>query len=618
MKTLPYRTLSLAVASCLMTACATTQAPQSATTSHDHHAKEVLAKAVKSQLRSSFSYETNAYVSNDIRRHALKDVTDSTPADDCEAVHDHAYVRLLRTAETDNLPISDDKYQAHRTKIKDDFLACRDEQEQASAYQPFDFENFYEQSGQLTPDEQEQAFIHAVSTHLDTQTSEPSARPATPLDAKKAELLHEYLITPSGVRVVGSYQPLQGKFTALPMLDYTAKNLHMSINQPLYIDLKAGGIYLWADNFALLNSELLDAKLGDSWQGKWLYIPVNDGSLPESFTRDLVKAYLNAKKESFMALPQDGFVMAGADELRQLPFITNNLPADKLTLIQNTPTIIKNNVKGSAKAYSDYVFADTLYQEMTAKYPTLTQQMPDFYEREIIDGESVIHVINADSDTAQTEIEAETDAAGESRDDFVVNSELLMRGLFLYLQRQIESYYGELHSTDDTPQEDRPVSKYAPATHYGVSHGKIAWVHQRHYLSDDTVGARYMDKAGVTGSEPLFVDVFTQIFQNAKHINEFARLPSASQTPNANNSVNLFAYQDALRARFKETGEKPPFMEHYSRYALGSASDDDYGYDDYDYEDYSDELYEDYFDEDYLDEDYLDEDMDNNGKPSDK
>lgn len=575
-KPLTRHVLGLTVASCLLSACATTSSIGH--NANNQAAKDVLEQATKSQLRSSFSYETTAYVSNDIRRQALADISGQEMSANatCEDVHDEAYVNLLKTAQAEGLSVRDEKYQTERDQLKTDFLTCREDRDKALSYQPFDFEAFYERSQGLSPEEQEVAFVRDMEAHFESQSNKPPLVNITPLDVKKEQLIHEYLIRPSNVSVIGSYSALQGKLTALPSFDYTAKNLKLAINQPIYIDLKAGGIYLWADNFALLNSELLDVRLGDSWQGKWLYIPINDGSLPRDFTKDLIQSYLKAKKESFMALPEDGFAMVGAESVMTLPFIGQNLPSDKLTLIQNTPTIIKNNSDKKSQEYSRYVFADTLYQEMTSKYPTLTLQMPDFFEREIVDGESVIHVVNADSETGMPD---ELDKTQNS--EIKMNSELLMRGLFLYLQRYIGNYYGEL-STDGQQENKQSTSnettKYTPITHYGIQQGKIAWVHHRYYPGGDEVtgkGVAYMDKVGITGHEPTLVDVFTQIFQNAKHMGEFNRLPSAEQTPNAQNSINLFAYQEALITRFKETNEKPPIIGNMLLAPLGLGVYDD-------------------------------------------
>lgn len=568
--------LSLTVASLLLSACATTS-PLTATTAKTDSAKDSLRQAVKTQLRSPFNYETNIHVSTAIRREALANATPeqltAVPlSEKCENAHDIAYVALLKKVKADQASVGDVRYDDERERIKSEFLACREERDKQLSYQPFDFDNFYGQTKDLDDKEQDKAFVSAIESHLASQTLPEIDTSHTALDAKKAELLEQYLIRPSSISVVGSYQPLQGKFTALPMLDYTAKNLKMMVNQPIYIDLKAGNIYLWADNFGLLNSELLDAKLGDKWHNKWLYVPINDGSLPPEFAQDLIKAYINAKKESFLALPDDGFTHVNATSVSNLPFISQNLPSDKLALVKNTPTIIKNTVNEEARAYSDYVFADTLFQEMSTKYPVLTLQMPDFYEREIIDGESVIHVVNAETTSTTDESEPK---------ELKWNSELLMRLLFAYLQRDINIYYSELQLGDNktTLQQN---SKYAPTTHYGIHGGKISWVHQRYYMSENKTPLP-VGKSNMSESEPVLVDVFTQIFQNSKHMGEFNRLPTAHQAPTAQNSVNLFTYQDELRERFKKTGERPLVLQYYFDYLGRSAEAGEY-YDDEEYE----------------------------------
>lgn len=549
--------LSLTVASLLLSACATTS-PLVVNTAKTDNAKDTFGQAVNAQLRSSFSYETQVHVSTAIRREALANATPEqltavALSEKCENAHDIAYVALLKKVKADKASVGDVRYDDERERIKSEFLACREARDEQLSYQPFDFKNFYEQTKDLDDKEQDKTFVSAIESHLASQTLPEIDTSHTALDVKKSELLEHYLIRPSSISVVGSYQPLQGKFTALPMFDYTAKNLKMMINQPIYIDLNAGNIYLWADNFGLLNSELLDAKLGDQWHNKWLYVPINDGSLPPEFAQDLIKAYINAKKESFLALPNDGFTQVPANSVSNLPFITQNLPSDKLALINNTPTIIKNTVNEEARAYSDYVFADTLFQEMSAKYPILTLQMPDFYEREIIDGESVIHVVNVE--TADTTDKSEPE-------ELTWNSELLMRLLFAYLQRDINIYYSELQSGNKP--DPKQNGKYAPTTHYGIHGGKISWIHQRHYMSDNKTPLP-VGKSHMSESEPVLVDVFTQIFQNSKHMGEFNRLPTAHQAPTAQNSVNLFTYQAKLRERFK-TGERPPLLEQYFNY----------------------------------------------------
>lgn len=572
MKSFAYHSLSLTIASCLLTACATTSQVTPSNSAQDN-AKEMLGQAVKSQLRSSFSYETSVHVSNDIRRQNLANATpeqlSAKPlSEQCESAHDTAYVAFLKKVEAENSAVADEKYDQARAQMKSDFLACRAEREKKQGYQPFDFDAFYEQIKTVSSPEQEQMFAKAVEQHIANQPAQEHIDTKhTALDVKKAELMHEYLIRPSSIRMTGSYQPLQGKITALPALDYTAKNLKIAVNQPIYVDLKTGGIYLWADNFALLNSQLLDVKLGDDWHNKWLYLPINDGSLPNEFTQDLIKAYIKAKQESFMALPKDGFTNVNADSITTLPFISANLPDDKINLIQNTPIIVKNNVDEKSREYSNYVFADTLFQEMASKYPVLTLQLPDFYEREIIDGESVIHVVNADSNTG-----APSEDGLEEKIP-TINSELLMRALFLYLQRQVDDYYMKLNSQEtESAQSSHSDNPYTPATHYGITHGKLSWVHQRYYVGNKP-NEPLLEKAGVLQSEPVLVDIFTQIFQNSKQMGEFNRLPTAHQTPTPENSINLFTYQDALRARFKETGEYPPIIEQYLRYSsLGGES----------------------------------------------
>lgn len=270
-------------------------------------AKSALSQAIQSQLRSSFDYQTTVYASNHIRRDALANATPEqlSAADDmmrvCENEHEEAYVALLKSEPSDDL---DDQKQA----IKERYLSCVSDQYGVDAYESFDFEEFYQQSKDLTPEEMRTVLTTAISAHAESQklklqevNSAEHDGNHTALDVKKAKLLNEYLIKPTKATMVGRYQPLSGIMTALPSVEYHSKNLNMAMNQPVYVDLKAGIIYLWADNFALANSNLADKNLGDKWHNKWLAIPLNDGSLPEGFAKEFIRAYLNAKKRASKA-----------------------------------------------------------------------------------------------------------------------------------------------------------------------------------------------------------------------------------------------------------------------------------------------------------------------------
>lgn len=561
--------LSVAVA-LVMTGCATVSPAFKNTTNPmptetAGTSKETLSKALTSQLRSSFSYRTDVYVSNQIRRDALDKATDEqlSALDDatqaCEHAHDTAYVALLKVAKADDLLIDDKKYKEQTDKIKNDFLACQIERRKT---QEFDVDDLYQEFDGEDDEVLAQKLDEKLTDWLSSNQSDNGNY--TALDAKKAKLLDAYLLKPSQISVVGRYEPLKGFASALPMFDYSSKNLTLSINQPIYVDLKAGGIYLWADNFALANSQTLDKQLGDKWKDKWLFVPFNDGSLPDDFAKNFIKAYVDAKKESFIVQPESSFVAVSPKDLHALPFWTTNLPKHQQDIINNTPTIIQNALTASELAYKNYVFADRLYNSLSDAYPELTAPEPTFDEREIVDGESVIHVVSADA------------SADEEEQTLQINSRFMMTAFLAYLQNNVEAYYanlsaeqGETSETSETNEADEP-SPYTPSTYYGIKNGKISWLSHRHYPTQ-SLATGQLAKSTLSESEPLIVDAFTQISQNVKDMGEFSRLPTAVQTPNATNSINVFEYKDDLLERLKSGDDK--YLKMLSDLVLGTTAE---------------------------------------------
>lgn len=528
--------LSLAM-TLLMTACASlSPSPNTNATNltkSDSNAKAELERAIKAQLRSSFSYQTHVYASNQLHQNAL--AKSVAPAKNCADKHDDAYVALVKTAKQNGKTIDDDSYNAERAQIRDDYLACKSQEPPLYSYEPFDLVEFYQQNQQLGEDEQAQAFIASSSAHMASQISindigdiEDGDKDPI-LSAKKAKLLEAYLLKPTQLSLSGSYRPLAGVITALPMLGYQSKNLTATLAQPIYLDLKAQGIYLWADNFAFANSQFLDKKLGDKWHNKWLFIPINDGSLPKDFAKDLFDALISAQKERFATFKADDFQIITPAQF-DVPFIQSNLPTQAIKDVMSTTHIIKKQSQPKDRAYGNYVFYDTLYNTITAKYPSLARSEPAF-DRTISEGQSLIEIASID-DTTRTDQKP------------TINSELLMKAFFAYLKGKIDNY-----TTSDLQYE--PDASYTPITHYGIEHGKLSWLHHRYYLND--FGTAFHQT--LTSDEPIFIDSFTYIHQNSHQVGEFNRLPSTARTPTSQNSIHLFDYKNDLLERLKNSDE---------------------------------------------------------------
>ena len=571
--------LTVAVSVALLTACAgktATTTPAPALINHENSdPKTFLQNATSDRLQTAFAYRSDIYVANDIRQDALQDVSEK---ETCDSVHDKQYVAVLKRAKQDKLEISDELYKGDLKAIKQQYLACQKSESLArGSYTPFDLQGFYQSNKDLDETAKAQNFMATTEAHMASQVSdEAEDENHTPLQAKKAKLLDAYLLKPSALSVVGRYEPSLGRFTALPSVSYNSRNVNLSINQPISVDLKEGGIYLWADNFALANSQLLDKKLGDRWRNKWLFLPLNDGSLPADFSENLLKAYVQAKKESYLAKPASSFTWVDSKTfLDKAPFAKENLPLDTINTINQTPYIIESTISGKDKAYSDYVFYDVLYQTLTKKYPELTLESNfgsyQDSERDIVDGESVIHVTNRGNDDA----DAQT-SPSENQPILSTNSKTLMILLLSQFRSQVDSYYATLgapSSEADVPEavsDATEQNKYAPMTHYGFSGGKLSWVHYRQYLTDQGMAGGQLARTAVSDKEPMFVDIFTKLSPAKSADNEFARLPATVQAPNAQNSVNLLDYKEEFLESLKSSDDK--YLQLLMNLLMGSGA----------------------------------------------
>lgn len=549
-KPMLLKPITLGVAAVLATGCATTQ---SYSTAKSTDAQTALGDAMAGQLRSSFGYQTDVYVSNAIRNDALANATEEQKqaSEDksvvCEDEHDQAYIALTKKLMAEqNKKAEDITIGDEHEAIKQAYKDCLDARGDLSEYKEFDFEAFFDKTANMDTESQfdllyqeMQAFdqddqsVQSDSDYLPDYDSDHTA-----LDAKKAELINAYLLEPMHIQIKGHYQPLAGVFTALPSFDYQAKNIRTHLNQPIHVDLKHGDIYLWADNFAMINGELLDKKLGSQWQNKWLKFPINDGSLPDDFAKTFMKLLIQAKKESFLSLDATSFRYVDADTMLQTPYLGQNLPTDALSIIQKSPTIIQSSPSEDAKRFADYVFADTLYNGILQAYPSLIPQMT-MNERVIADGESVIIV----SETQQADPATQDNQDAQAK----LNSKLMLNILLAYLAGVSDNYISSTNAVS-TP------TPYAPLSHYGIQDNRVNWIHQRQYLTNTKLKGGQLSQDAITNQQPVLMDLFTTITPSAKPV--FARLPANAATPTDANSVNLFDYSNELIERLKTGDDK--------------------------------------------------------------
>lgn len=538
-----------ALTGCASTATVAPKAISSAT------AKQDLSEAITAQMRSSFGYETDIFVSNAIREQALAahaDHSDQNQAQHCETQHDTAYISLTKALMAEQKVAMQDieKTQAF-DQIRETYLACVNERYelQEAGIESFDIEAFLSSTKNMTPSDQFDLLYDELQEKELGDSAIRAANEAvynaernqedTTLEQKKAKLLNAYLIEPSALSIKGNYQPLLGKFTALPAISYDAKNIALHLNQPLYIDLKQGIVYLWADNFAMLNSETLDKQLGTKWRDKWLAIRLNDGSLPPDFAKDLIGYVWHAKKQSFDSLDVSAFEMVNDDTVLMTPNLLDNLSSKAVDTIKGTGRIIRLNPNAQDQAYARYLFADTLYRSIVDNYSEFAEPSFGNVERTIEDGLSVIEVVNVNN--AQDHEELPTEVKIDSR--------LFVRMLLNTLVKISYGYQSDAQYRDQMTEVE--PSPYQPLSHYGLTGNKIGWIHQRQYLPNPFVNK---ENSSLRLEQPMLIDVFTTItpVQN----DEFARLPAHMRTPNAQNSVNVMDYSRDLVERIKSGDDK--------------------------------------------------------------
>lgn len=517
---------------CALSACATTT-PTNQTNNQD--AKQTLASAVKSQLYSSFGYQTDIYISNALREQqlasAIKEQSQSVEdkMQTCEEIHDQQYIALRGQSFATNQDFLDLK-QSYLTCIKDRDWATGDE---------FDIFSLMENTQDLSDDELLDRLLQSyseyksekvgqVQNHLPEHESNPTA-----LDVKKSQLLKAYLIEPSQLSIVGKYQPLAGKLTALPATHYQAKNLSAYLNQPVHFDFKKGVLYLWADNLAMLLGSQLDPKLGDQWKNKWLALPINDGSLPANFSEDLIKAVMHAQKESFESLDKSVFRWVTPDDVLKLPYLTDHLSEQNQNLIKNNLSIIQKNATESQQAFARYIFAESLLSDILNKYPELNLTNKSL-SMQLRGNESLIEIVGLTSQVQHTD--------GLENKQLAVNSRLFANFLVLYLHALASDY--QQKSLDFLDKE----GAYQQLSHYGIQGSQINWIHQRKYSS---IPINMQDLQDL--STPLIIDTFTTLTQQLPN---FDKLPSNAQEPNSQNTVNLFDYTNHLFKK-AQTGDYP-------------------------------------------------------------
>lgn len=468
----------------LLTGCQSTSLSQSnAMTAKQTPAaaKKALAIALQKQRRQSFSYHANLEISNDqqfTNINAKNLVGSDYIYDYCEDTHDQAYAALVSQAETQDNNIEAASYDTQRKALKQSYLECAD------AYQAWE-DNQYDSDVTVPPHYQQ------LFDNYDDKS--------TPQDIKKAQLLDAYLLKPLSINSQGVYQPMAGRATMLASAQYQARNHQSSINQPIYVDFKNGNIYLWADNFAMLNSEMLDDKLGTKWRNKWLKIAINDGTLPKGFGNELIKSHFAALDITFDSASISQFDYVAPNALASL---TPKLPAHQLPAMLASDEVIRRVQSAASyeQFYQDYM--RIFYDRITKKYPELVKE----------------------NETYQAPI--------ASSDKFT--SKALMQQMLAMIKERIDIQV----ETSEAGEEARSMVQEL----YGFDkRGQLKWQHLRSELPNKT-----------NSDKNLVMDILQQYSAIHPQDKAFPNLPSDMQVPNASNSIDLKEYNSELMQYYRD------------------------------------------------------------------
>ena len=501
-------------------------------------AKNALASALQQQRRQSFAYHSNIEVINEHQFTAI-DSTQRVASDDvdsyCEDNHDQAYAALLTKAEAQKKEITSIDYAPQREALKQSYLACSTAYEawaevhyDSTAYSVEEAaEDVIDAAAEVAMpassdiDSASAASVATISPYYQKLFNEYDSKKST-LDIKKSQLLDAYLLKPLSMNAQGVYQPLAGKFTMLGSAQYLARNHHSSINQPIYIDFKTSSVYLWADNFALLTSKLADDKLGTKWQNKWLKIALDDGTLPKDFGRAMIKSHIQAEDSVYAKADVSQFDFINPSILTAL---APKLPDKQLAPMLNTAKIIRR-VQSSAsdeQSYKDYM--STFYKLITQQYPELITHSASDTQDEIYAADSKI--------TSKSMVKQVLVKMKDFADD-----------------KMLRTQEADLLETSSPAlTANLPVQKL-----YGFDKGgHLQWQHSRHYLptdaSDQSSGELSVE---TTKKSSLIVDALTQYMPIRAQDKAFPNLPSNSQIPTANNSIDLKEYSAELGEYYRQ------------------------------------------------------------------
>ena len=517
----------------LLTGCQSTSLEQSnAITAKQTPAaaKTALATALQKQRRQSFSYHSNLEISNeqqfsdvDSTQLVASEYVDSY----CDDSHDQAYGALLTKAQAQHKDIAATDYDDQREALKQSYLAC------SAAYEAWRDAHYDSESYAI--DAAAEDVVDSVAEMETTASDMDSAREASATtvspyvspyyeklfneyenkqskqDIKKSQLLDAYVLKPLSINAQGIYQPMAGKATMLVSAQYQARNHQSSINQPVYLDFKNGDIYLWADNFAMLNSELLDDKLGIKWRNKWLKLAIDDGTLPKGFGSELIKSHFAALDATFDAAPVSQFDYVAPNTLASL---SPKLPAHQLPAMLASNQVIRRvqSAESYEQFYQDYM--RIIYERLSQRYPELVKESAAY------------------------------EAGDTNAKKFT--SKALVQQMLAMIKNDIDSGSETVDETmaeaKEETKEGTILAKAETQQLYGFDkRGQLKWQHLRSELPSETASNKNM-----------VIDVLQQYSAISAKNMAFPNLPNDVQVPNAGNSIDVREYGNELMQYYRD------------------------------------------------------------------
>lgn len=509
---------TLVTGALLLTGCQSTSLNQSnAMTAKQTPAaaKTALATALQKQRRQSFSYHSNLEVSNeqqfsdvDSTQLVASEYVDSY----CDDSHDQSYAALLTKAQAQHKDIAAVDYDDQRDALKQSYLAC------SAAYEAW--RDVHYDSESYAIDEAAEDVVDSVAAMETTATTvSPYVSPyyeklfneyenkQSKQNIKKSQLLDAYVLKPLSINAQGTYQPMAGKATMLASAQYQARNHQSSINQPVYLDFKNGAIYLWADNFAMLNSELLDDKLGTKWRNKWLKLAIDDGTLPKNFGSELIKSHFAALDATFDAAPVSQFDYVAPNTLASL---SPKLPTHQLPAMLASNQVIRRvqSAESYEQFYQDYM--RIVYERLSQRYPELVK-------------------------------ESAADEAGDTNAK-KFTSKALVQQMLAMIKSGIDSGSETIKETTAEETEGAMLSNAEMQELYGFDkRGQLKWQHLRSEIPSETAANKNM-----------VIDVLQQYSAISTKDMAFPNLPSDVQVPNASNSIDMRKYGSELMQYYRD------------------------------------------------------------------